>query len=104
MVKFSVTFQNSRRCIEVKDLHKLWGSISFSFDKCPNFPKEFGIKYSVDGKYVELGDIAQLNQRDSNNLRVVEKGFEKISKSYDNFSSSVDADQSSGISGDDYAR
>ena len=59
MVKFSVTFQNFRRCIEVKDLHKLWESISFSFYKCPNFPKEFGIEYPVDGEYVELKRVVE---------------------------------------------
>ena len=50
LVKFSVTFQNFRRCIKVKDLRKLWESISFSFYKCPNFPKEFRIEYPVDGE------------------------------------------------------
>ena len=58
----------------------------------------------MDGEYVELEDITQLNQRDSNNLRVVEKVFEKSSKIHDNSSSLNGADQSSGISGDDYTR
>ena len=34
----------------------------------------------MDGEYVELEDIAQSNHRDSNNLEVVEKGFEKTAK------------------------
>ena len=69
-MKFSVTFQNVRRCIEIEDLHKLWESISFSFYNFPNFPKEFGIQYPVDGEYAELEDTEQLNHRDSSNLRV----------------------------------
>ena len=90
MVKFSVTLPNFRRCNGVKDLCKLWENISFSFYKYPNSPKEFGIEYPVDGEYVELEDIAQSNHRDSNNLEVVEKGFEKNSKTFNTFSSSVD--------------
>ena len=58
----------------------------------------------MDGDNVKLEDITQLNHRDSNNLRLVKKVFEKNSKIYDNSSSSVDADQSFGISGDDYTR
>ena len=85
-IKFSVNF---RRCIEVNNLSKLWGNISFSFYKYPNSPKEFGIECPVDGEYVELEDIAQSNHRNSNNLEVVEKGFEKNSKTFNTFSSSV---------------
>ena len=64
-IKVLETIINSEtHCIISFKMTCLRECISFSFYKCPNSPKEFGIEYPVDGEFVELEDIVQLNHRD----------------------------------------